>query len=105
MLVIHLLAHQREPACEGRWQLESIASEHIVILGELSLLVGFRLPATFLPVLSQQAVHLRQEVHIPIPCCGLRIIHDNVLASDLDHIPLNMDGALLEVDVGSCYTI
>ena len=48
--------------------------------------VGVRMPDTLPTVFLQQALRLRREVDVPVPCRGFGVLSDDVLACDLHRI-------------------
>ena len=78
-----------------------MAAEDIVRILQSPPIIRLRLPGALPLELFQQRLHLQREVHISITGHSLRLLDDNVLAGDLYHIPLNVDGPLVPVDVAS----
>ena len=75
--------------------------EDVVRILQSPPVIRLCLPSTLPLEFFQQGLHFQREVHIPITGHSLCLLDDNVLASDLYHIPLNVDGPLVPVDVAS----
>ena len=76
-----------------------MAAEDVVCIFQLPPIICLRLPGTLPLELFQQRLHLQREVHVSVPGHSLCFLDDNVLAGDLYHIPLDVDGPLIPVDV------
>ena len=73
--------------------------EDVVRILQSPPVIRLCLPSTLPLEFFQQGLHFQREVHIPITGHRLCLLDDNVLASDLYHIPLDVDGPFLPVDV------
>ena len=76
-----------------------MAAENVVCFLQLSIIVGLCLPDALPLELFQQGFHLQREVHVPISGRRLRLLRKDLLAGDLHHIPLDVDGPFQPVDV------
>ena len=81
------------PGCGATWM-----KEHSMVF------VGVRMPDTLPTVFLQQALRLRREVDVPVPCRGFGVLSDDVLACDLHRIPLDVDPVFLVVNIGPLQT-
>ena len=76
-----------------------MAAEDVVIIGQGAPVIAFRLPLTLPAVLLQQAFHLGGEVDVAVTGAGLGGLDQNLLAGELHHIPLDVNAAVLVVNV------
>ena len=97
-----LFEDQLEPPGEGtgRHGIAAIVlAEYEVILCQLTVFVGIRLPVAFLPVFFQQAFHLWREVHVAVTGSGLGRLGEHFFPGELDHVALDVDAVSLEINV------
>ena len=97
-----LLEDQLEPPGEGggcHREPGPMAAEDVVCIFQFPSIICLCFPGALPLELFQQGFHLQREVHVPVAGHSLRLLDDDVLAGDLYHIPLDVNGPFLPVDV------